>query len=317
MSHAAEPRSTIRIATRASRLALWQADHVAWLLKVAAPNVNVEIVHITTSGDRDQTGALRSFGGMGVFTREVQRAVLDNQADLAVHSLKDLPTESVPGLCLAAVPAREETADALVLPPGAAEITGLEQLAQAARVGTGSLRRQAQLRFHRPDLQTGEVRGNVETRLRKLDAGEFDAIVLATAGLKRLGLQQRISASLSPPVMYAAVGQGALGIECRDSDPWVQEVLAVLNDAPTRARVSAERALLAHLRAGCHAPVGVATHVEGNLLSLEAVVLNPEGTERLQATARGDCTSAANVGRQAGDELLKNGAEKLMVAHRE
>lgn len=316
MTTALFSRQTIRIATRASRLALWQAEHVAWLLKAAAPEATVEIVHISTSGDRDQTGALRSFGGLGVFTREVQKAVLDGQADLAVHSLKDLPTEPAAGLCLAAVPAREETADALVLPSHASKLTALEQLPQSSRVGTGSLRRQAQLRHHRPDVQVGEVRGNVETRLRKLDAGEFDAIVLAVAGLKRLELAGRISLELGPPQMYAAVGQGALGIECRDDDDTLRAILLHLDDPETRSRVTAERALLAHLRAGCHAPVGAATRIEGGELLLEAVVLSPDGTERLSAAARGLNTAAAALGIQVAELLVQQGAERLIAAPR-
>jgi hydroxymethylbilane synthase len=309
-------RQTIRIATRSSRLALWQADHVAWLLRVAVPETRIEIVHISTSGDRDQQGALRSFGGLGVFTRDVQKAVLDGQADLAVHSLKDLPTESAPGLCLAAVPAREETADALVLPAHGAPITGLDQLPQGARLGTGSLRRQAQVRHLRPDVNVSEVRGNVETRLRKLDAGDYDALLLAVAGLKRLGLADRISLLLNPPQMYAAVGQGALGIECRDDDARLREILASLDDAEARCRVTAERALLARLRAGCHAPVGTATRVEGSDLSLEAVVLSPDGSERLTASAQGPLNASAALGVEVADLLLAQGADRLIASHR-
>lgn len=310
------PRDTIRIATRASRLALWQAEHVASLLKVAHSERSVELVHVTTSGDRDQTGELRSFGGLGVFTREVQKAVLDGQADLAVHSLKDLPTEPAPGLCLAAVPSREETADALVLPQGAAKLTSLDQLPQQARLGTGSLRRQAQLRHLRPDMPIGEVRGNVETRLRKLDAADFDAIVLAVAGLKRLGLADRISLQLAPPQMYAAVGQGALGIECREEDAELREILARLDDPATRNRVTAERALLAHLRAGCHAPVGAATRIDAGELELEAVVLSADGRERIVASARGPRADAAELGTRVGDLLLQQGAGRLIVSAR-
>jgi hydroxymethylbilane synthase len=305
-------RRTIRIATRASRLALWQAEHVAWLLKVAAPEAAVEIVHVVATGDRDQTGALRSIGGLGVFTREVQKAVLDGQADLAVHSLKDLPTEPTGGLCLAAVPAREETADALVLPPQAPPVTALDQLPRNSRLGTGSLRRQAQLRHLRPDVQVGQVRGNVETRIRKLDAGDFDGVVLAVAGLKRLGLTERVSLVLGPPQMYAAVGQGALGIECREGDHDVCAILAHLEDGPTRNRVTAERALLSHLRAGCHAPVGVATRIEGSDICLEAIVLSPDGSERLTAAARG--TNATVLGVQVADLLLQQGASRLIGA---
>ena len=303
---------TIRIATRASRLALWQADHVARLLNLAAPEVVVEIVHVSTSGDRDQTGALSSFGGLGVFTREVQKAVLDGQADLAVHSLKDLPTESAAGLCLAAVPQREETADALVLPAGAPAIADLALLPSAARLGTGSLRRQAQLLHLRPDLVFSDVRGNVETRMRKLDARDYDGLVLAVAGLSRLGFSDRISLELVPPVMYAAVGQGALGIECREADGDLRALLTQLDDAGARTRVTAERSLLAHLHAGCHAPVGAATRIESGDLVLEAVVYSPDGNKRIFAAGRGPTVHSAPLGREVADHLLAQGADRLI-----
>ena len=301
---------TVRIATRASRLALWQADHVAGLLKLAAPEIVVEVVHVTTSGDRDQTGALSSFGGLGVFTREVQKAVLDGQADLAVHSLKDLPTESAAGLCLAAVPQREKTADALVLPATAPTILDLASLPTAARLGTGSLRRQAQLLHKRPDLVFSGVRGNVETRLRKLDAGEYDGLVLAVAGLSRLEFADRISLELAPPVMYAAVGQGALGIECREADTELRTLLSQLDDAGARTRVTAERALLAHLHAGCHAPVGAATRIESGDVVLEAVVCSPDGKERIFADGRGRAVDSAHVGQEVAERLLAQGADR-------
>ncbi len=303
---------TIRIATRASRLALWQADHVAALLKVAAPDVVIEIVHVTTSGDRDQTGALSSFGGLGVFTREVQKCVLDGQADLAVHSLKDLPTESAAGLCLAAVPQRAETADALVLPAAAPAIADLASLPSAARLGTGSLRRQAQLLHLRPDLIFADARGNVETRLRKLDAGDFDGLVLAVAGLARLGFSERISLQLVPPVMYAAVGQGALGIECREADAGLLALLAQLDDTGARTRVTAERALLAHLHAGCHAPVGAATRIESGELLLEAIVCNSDGRERIFAEGRGPTVNSASLGQEVAEHLLAHSADRLI-----
>lgn len=301
----------IRIATRASRLALWQAEHVAALLKAADPQADIAIVHVTTSGDRDQTGSLRDFGGLGVFTREVQRAVLDREADLAVHSLKDLPTESSPGLMLAAVPEREETADVLVLPAGS-RATDLSTLPQGARLGTGSLRRRAQLLAARPDLHLAEARGNVETRVGKLDAGEFDGLVLAIAGLKRLGLAGRVSQVLAPPVMYPAVGQGALGIECRADDVELQSLLAQIDHAPARSRVTAERTLLSQLRAGCHAPVGAATRIERDELVLEAVVYSVDGTQRIFASGRAPASDAIALGRSVADNLLAQGANRLI-----
>ena len=301
----------VRIATRSSALALWQAEHVAALLEQAEPGCEVELVHISTMGDQNQVNALATFGGMGVFTREVQKAVLDGRADLAVHSLKDLPTELSPGLVLGAVPEREETADALVLPKGSS-LHALDALPQKARVGTGSLRRRAQLWHLRPDLELLEIRGNVDTRLRKLDEGQYDALVLAAAGLKRLGFAERIAARLDPPVMYAAVGQGALGLECRESDSAVRERLSQLCDAHAFARITAERKLLATLRAGCHAPVGAATSIDGMTLTLEAVVLGRDGRRKLSARSARPSSEAAALGEAVAGELLAQGAQSLI-----
>lgn len=301
----------IRIATRGSALALWQARYVAELLCQAHPQWQVELVEVTTSGDRVQTQPLRSFGGTGAFTREVQAAVLEGRADLAVHSLKDLPTEAVAGLVLAAVPPRGDTDDALVLPPGST-LAGWEALPAGARVGTGSPRRQAQLRAMRPDWQIEEIRGNVPTRLRKLDAGEYDALVLAAAGLTRLELAARISQRLQPPLMFPAVGQGAIGIECRASDDTVRTLLAAITDPPTWAAVLAERALLSTLRAGCHAPVGVATACTTGLLRLQAVVLSRDGTRRWLAEATRCPEEAIALGVAVAEELLRQGAAEVL-----
>ncbi len=302
----------IRIASRASALALWQAHHVADLLRRVAPERAVEILHVSTAGDRNQVVALSSLGGFGVFTREVQKAVLEEQADLAVHSLKDLPTEPTPGLVLAAVPEREIVADAVVLPQGATPIGGLADLPPNARVGTGSLRRRAQLLHVRPDLELAEVRGNVDTRLRKLDSGEYAALVLAGAGLVRLGLSARISLRLGPPTMLAAVGQGALGLECRAADTGLQQILSLLNDRTAEARVKAERSLLFTLRAGCHAPVGVDTQIEGDALRLEAVVLSHDGVQRIHATGSAAAAEAVQLGQTVAQTLLAQGAQQLM-----
>lgn len=303
----------IRIATRASQLAQWQANHVAGLLKAAHPEIAVELVHVSTAGDRVQTTSLSSFGGVGVFTREVQSAVLDGRADLAVHSLKDLPTETTPGLILAAVPQREIRWDALVLPAGhpSPQIL-LMQLKTGARIGTGSLRRQAQLRHLRSDWQLDEVRGNVDTRLRKLDAGEYDALILAAAGLIRLGLEPRITCRLDPPMMYPAVGQGAIGIECRADDEAVRIVLDQLTDQTAWTEVIAERSLLAALRAGCHAPVGVHARLETDQLHLEAVVLSPDGSRKWSAAGHAATQNAVALGRQVALQLLDDGAGTVL-----
>lgn len=306
----------IRIATRSSRLALWQAEHVAHLLRKAAPEVPVEIIHVSTLGDRDLTEPLRNMGTWGIFTREVQRVVLDGAADLAVHSLKDLPTEIVPGLVLGAVPTRGAWQDALVLPSGSLGISTLLELPLGARLGTGSLRRQAQLRHLRPDLQLVEIRGNVETRLRKLDSGEYDGLILAVAGLTRLEHAARISQTLAPPQMYPAVGQGALGLECRSDDHRLRDILGRISDPQTMAAVTAERSLLAALRAGCHAPLGVFTSQTEAALRLTGVVLSQDGQTKLEATAESPLFGAEELGVQVADLLRAQGAESLIAASR-
>ena len=249
-------RDVIRIATRTSPLALWQANYVRDRILAISGECTVELVDVSTIGDRDRATALASMGGQGVFTKEVQNAVLSGQADMAVHSLKDLPTEPTAGLSLAGVPERAPVADALVLPAGNNIRVGdrldtmpFDVLTAGARIGTGSPRRQAQLLHVRPDLQMFENRGNVETRINKLDDGEFDAIILAEAGLRRLGKSDRISALLVPPLMLHAVGQGALGIECREDDAFISDLLGRLSDTAVLAAVTAERSLLRELRA--------------------------------------------------------------------
>jgi hydroxymethylbilane synthase len=303
-------RRIFRIATRESQLALWQANYVAEEIRRLSPEFEVLLVPMTTSGDRDLTSSLPQMGGQGVFTREVQKAVLDGQADLAVHSLKDLPTEDSPGLVLAAVPPRAPRFDALVLPHG--QTGTLQDLPTGAKIGTSSPRRKSQLLRVRPDLQLEEIRGNVETRLRKVDNGEFAATILAEAGLRRLGLEGRISSLLTPPVMYPAVGQAALGIECRANDAECREVLSRLIDPTTFAEVQAERTTLRTLRAGCHAPVGCITSVSGEILTLEAVVLSLDGTQIYEAKVSGSLTDAEKLGAQAAEDLVKSGASSVL-----
>jgi hydroxymethylbilane synthase len=311
MTASAPPtRRTLRIASRASQLALWQARHVSELILAAEPGLAVEIVEISTTGDRDRFSALSQMGGQGVFTREVQAAVLDGRADLAVHSLKDLPTVPTEGLHLSGVPEREARFDALVLPQS--KVGALDDLPLGAKVGTGSLRRRAQLLNRRPDLRFEEVRGNVETRLRKVDTGEYDAIILAEAGLRRLGLASRISAVLAPPLVYPAVGQAALGLECRSEDSFTSEILNRLTDQAALVEVRAERACLRELKAGCHAPVGVLTRIDGDRLTLEGVVLSRDGQERITAQATSTAVTAEALGRCVAQLLLAQGAHRLM-----
>ena len=302
----------IRIGTRGSQLARWQADWVATRLRDLG--VDVELVMITTRGDQQTSDSIGSLGGTGLFTKEIQRALLDNRIDLAVHSLKDLPTEPVAGLSLAAVPTRERCADVLV----SRGDVSLDELKPASRIGTGSLRRRAQILHLRNDLEMLDIRGNVETRLEKLDDGEYEAIVLAQAGLLRLGLEGRISQVFSTDVILPAIGQGALGLETRTDDQPTRLSLQELNDLNTHHAVLAERTLLATLLGGCLAPVGAWGRIgdDGNL-QLDAVVLDSGGSERLQASAHGPAIEAVDIGRRAATELLEQGAAELIAAARQ
>jgi hydroxymethylbilane synthase len=290
-------------------LARWQANWVAARLDEA--DVKVEIVLITTQGDK-RRGSIQTADARGLFTREIQQALMDDRIDVAVHSLKDLPTEGSPELTLAAVPERERTNDVLVTSGN----SGLDDLPQQARVGTGSMRRRAQLLYARSDLQVVDIRGNVDTRLRKLDEGQYDAIVLAEAGLRRLGLSEHIVQVMPSSVMMPAVGQGALGIEARRDDTTTHELLAVLDHAPTHDSVIAERALLATLRGGCLAPVGAWARVSDDKLVLHAVVLDTNGRERLCASAEAAPRDAERLGQTVAADLIDQGAEELIAASR-
>jgi hydroxymethylbilane synthase len=300
-------RRTLRLGTRGSKLARCQADWVASELRRLGHAV--EIVEIATRGDWEQGSAVASLGATGVFTKEIQHALLAGDVDLAVHSLKDLPTEPTIGLRIAAIPARASAADALVTQAG----TSLHDLPLAARVGTGSMRRRAQLLHLRPDLQIAEIRGNVDTRLRKLDEGEFDAIVLAEAGLSRLGLADRITQVLPFDVMLPAPGQGALAIESRDNDEQIIFKVATLNDVATHAAVVAERIVLARLRAGCSAPVGAFAQLAGDQqFHLTAAVLSVDGKKRLVAHTEAKWPELAPLGEGVAASLLAQGAAELV-----
>lgn len=303
----------LRLGTRGSPLARWQADWVAGQLR--EQGVAVEIVQITTQGDV-KTGPLASFGGVGVFTKEIQRALLDKRVDLAVHSLKDLPTEPIPGLKIAAVPPREAAGDVLVTRDG----VSLDKLPQGAKVGTGSTRRRAQLLYVRPDLVIEDIRGNVETRLSKLDTGEFDAIVLAEAGLTRLGLRDRIQHVIPQKIMLPAIGQGALGLETRVDDERAIAAVGKLDDPLTHRAVVAERAFLATLRGGCLAPVGAfAFFEERNLdraLVLEGAILSKDGRQCKRGVIKAGGEWAVEMGTELAKVLLADGAQKLIDAAR-
>ncbi len=302
--------ASIRIGTRASQLARWQASWVAGQLR--ALGARVELVEITTRGDTQQQGPIAGIGLQGVFTKEIQAAVLASEVDIAVHSLKDLPTDTVAGLVLAAVPERENPADALV----STKADSLMTLPAGARVGTGSLRRQAQIRHLCPELEVVGIRGNVDTRLRKLDAGEYDAVILAAAGLGRLGLADRIAELLEPPRVLPAPGQGALGLECRAEDSAVGELLAKLDDATSHRAVEAERSMLAKLHGGCSAPVGAWGRIEGGQLTLDGLVASLDGEQILRATACGQVADAIAIGNEVADQLLAQGGAAIVAEAR-
>jgi hydroxymethylbilane synthase len=324
MAELGAERRTLRLGTRGSQLARWQAEWVADELRRLGRTV--ELVEIATRGDVERVRSIEEIGTRGVFTKEIQRALAAGEVDLGVHSLKDLPTEAVEGLVIVAVPPRESAADVLVMganreargaQSGSEANAVLGGIPHGARVGTGSLRRQAQLRHVRPDLQTADVRGNVDTRLRKLDEGQFHAIVLAEAGLRRLGLCERITRVLPFDVMLPAIGQGALAIECRAEDAETRAAVAPLDDRATRAAVTAERTLLAHLRGGCMAPVGAWGRLEGGSLELSAVVLSVDGGRRLAASDRSPAADAAVLGRRVAERLLAQGAGELIEGSRD
>ena len=299
-----------RLGTRASLLAQWQANWVTAQLRQRG--MEVELVPITTSGDQQQT-ATGPMSGTGIFTKEIQRELLDGRIDLAVHSLKDLPTETVPGLALAAVPKRAAVADVLV----SDRFDSFEQLPPGAVVGTGSLRRRAQLLNHRHDLEMRDIRGNVDTRLRKLREGYYEAVILAQAGLDRLELTKHITEILPLGLMLPAVGQGALGIEARSDDDDAHEALACLDHPPTHAAVKAERAMLAVLHGGCMAPIAAWGRLEGEQLVLTGRVLNPTGTRKLEATQAGAAEEAELLGQSLATALLAQGAAELIAESRE
>lgn len=297
-----------RIGTRGSRLALWQANHIADRLRAAGSVV--ELVIIQTQGDRVQERPLAQIGGDGLFTKAIQEALLDHSADIAVHSLKDLPTAPVAGLTLAAVPERAPTRDAFI----SRRHSRFDALPQGARVATGSLRRKAQIRHRRPDLELVEIRGNVDTRLRKLDEQGLDGLILAEAGLQRLGLEAVITELLDQDWMVPAVGQGALGLECRSDDTAVLAALASLDDAATHNAVLAERAFLLALGGGCLVPIGAHGRVSGNHLNLRGVVVSPDGTRRLVGELDGAADGAVELGQRLAQQLLSQGAQEILAA---
>lgn len=304
-------KNPLLLGTRASTLAQWQAEWVA--ARLGELGTAVELVSILTHGDRNKEAKIGSLAAQNVFTKEIQNALLDGRIDLAVHSLKDLATAPVPGLTLAAVPERGPVGDVLVWPEGG----GFDSLAAGAVVGTGSPRRRAQLLHLRPDLQVRDIRGNVETRLAKLEEGRYDAVILAEAGLRRLALDRWIGEILPMQVMLPAVGQGALGIETRADDAATQAAVAVLDHAATRAAVTAERALMAALEGGCQTPIAAWARIEHGRLILTARVLSLDGRTRLDAElSTADMQDAQTLGQKTASELSAKGAGQLIKESR-
>ncbi len=303
-----QTRGSLRIGTRGSHLARWQSGWVADRLRAEHPGLVVELVEIRTQGDRDRNSPLAAIGGAGLFTKEIQRALAEGRVEVAVHSLKDLPTEGFGGLALGAVPVREDVADALIAPRGRT----LAGLPPGASVGTGSLRRRAQLLHARPDLAVVGVRGNVETRLNKALGGELDGVVLAEAGLRRLGLDGHVTERLGPPGFLPAVGQGALGIECRLDDAATLALLAPLDDLATHRAVVAERRVLAELEGGCMIPLAAFARDVAGGLTLDAVVFDLDGRERVSASATGARDDPDGLGRRVAGALRGLGADRLL-----
>jgi hydroxymethylbilane synthase len=297
----------LRIGTRGSLLAKWQAEFVRKQI-FQSSGIEGEIIIIKTTGDKMQQSALSQIGGKGIFIKELEDALLDESIDIAVHSVKDIPTEVPPGMSFPAICRREDVRDCLVSGNGAT----LASLRQGARVGTGSLRRQAQLRHSRPDLDVRDLRGNVDTRLRKVESGEYDAVMLAKAGLDRLGWTHRISETLSPDVCMPAVGQGALGIECRASDAETSAALDKLNDAETRSAIVAERSLLSVLQGGCQVPLGAWARIEGNELVLDACVCSIDGLQYVKQRATAPPEQARALGERMAHLLIEAGAQNIL-----
>ena len=300
--------STLRIGSRGSKLALWQANHIAALLRSGGHNIEIEIIH--TTGDKITDVALAQVGTKGMFTKEIEEALAAGQVDLAVHSLKDLPTGLPPGFEIAAITQREDARDAFC----SVHHATIQDLPQGARVGTSSLRRQAQMMAVRADLDLHPLRGNVDTRLRKLEEGQYDAIILAAAGLNRLGKTEHIKQIIPVDVMCPAAGQGALAIEIRSGDIATRELLAFLDDSAARAATTCERALLSALGGGCQVPIGAFADVRNGTIQLQAVVASPDGLTLLRDTRQGIVSEPENLGREAGAALLSRGADKVLSA---
>ena len=303
-------KAKLTIGTRQSLLALWQSNHIAALLREKYPECEVVLKKIVTKGDRILDVPLAQIGGKGLFTKEIETELADGTIDLAVHSLKDMPTVLPEGLCLTSITERANVGDAFV----SNKYASFEELPLGAVIGTSSLRRKAQLLAARPDLQIMDLRGNVDTRLRKLDEGLYDAIILAAAGLERLGHGDRITALIPPDVCLPAVGQGALAIEARTADDEVRSMLEFLNDLPTKQSTDAERAFLGLLEGGCQVPIGVHADVAGEQIKIEAIIAALDGSTVLRDTITGKAEDAVALGQQLGKKMLAAGGQEILAA---
>jgi len=304
---------TLRIATRKSPLALWQAEHVAAALRRAHPGLVVEIRGMTTRGDKILDAPLAKVGGKGLFVKELEQGMLDGTADIAVHSMKDVPVDFPEGLHLPVILEREDPRDAFV----SNRFDSLADLPEGARVGTSSLRRQCQILERRPDLRVEPLRGNVNTRLARLDAGDYDAIILAAAGLKRLGFASRIRRHIETDESLPAIGQGAIGIECRTDDARTGALIAPLHHPETALRILAERALNHRLHGGCQVPIAGHATLDGDRLHLSGLVGDPDGSRTLRAQAGGQSMEAEAIGAAVADALLAQGADLILHALRQ
>ena len=299
----------IKIGTRGSKLALWQANWIKSALSAEYPTRPVELVPIKTKGDKILDVPLATVGGKGLFVKEIEDALLNGIIDLAVHSMKDMPAEIPNGLCIGAVPERENPQDVLISKKG----LGLFELEPQAKIGTSSLRRKAQLLFARPDLSVFPLRGNLDTRLKKLKTENLDAIVLAAAGVKRLGLEEKITEYLNEEIMLPAVGQGALCVEIRQNDPEIETIVLPLEHQQTRTVIAAERAFLQRLEGGCQIPIAAYGKITENTLTLSGLVANIDGTTVIKETLSGTTDTAETLGIKLADRLLSRGAKDIMI----
>ena len=302
------PRSSLVVGTRGSRLAVWQAEWVQARLKELAPGLTVTLQRIKTSGDMILDVPLAAIGGKGLFVKEIEEALLRGEIDLAVHSMKDVPTVLPDGLDILCVPAREDPRDVLV----SRDSCSLDHLPKGSRVGTSSLRRQAQLLHYRLDLRIELLRGNLDTRLRKLQNGEYDAIVLAAAGLSRMGWSNKVTEYLPPEVSLPAIGQGALGLEGRRKDGFVQALVEKLEHSPTRTAVMAERALLERLEGGCQVPIAAHATVKGDTLIMDGLIASVDGRQLIRDTIQGPASEAQGLGMQLAEKLLAQGGDVIL-----